>query len=60
MWYAVMQPRSGLTHDCLVEHKCSTDVYLGCGYMARMRQQWKMPNSLKVFRNARSGAQKRG
>ena len=45
---------------CLIEHQCSTDAYLGYGYMAHGRQQWKMPDSLKVFRNTRSGAQKRG
>ena len=43
----------GRPMTCLVEHQCSTDAYLGCGYMPRGKKQWKMPDSLKVFRNTR-------
>ena len=42
--------------SCLKEHKSSPDCILGCGYTARTRRQWRMPDRLKCYRKTRSGA----
>ena len=40
-------------NTCLEEHQRSSHHTLGCGYRARTRQQWFMPDELKLYRITR-------
>ena len=47
--------RKGRKRDqtCLEEHQCSTNEYLGCGFIKRNKNNWILPEELKRYKRTR-------